>query len=197
MDVSFKVIRIFWEYKSGSIEKKRKTQGTKDEARAHQYTEIRETRKARTISTTIVMIHFFQNFILKFSMFAWWDQAPERLGIPSLLCTLPACESSFCSPVQHHTGFTSSGYTFFSHHLGCFSGAFQSFCIKDRALLIPQAIMLVGNLKATLLEASWEWGQLMSYFIPTVDKIIKSVKKCPGTYNKFYGHIFKDTHGQV
>lgn len=154
MDVSFKVIRIFWEYKTGSLEKNRKTQGAKGEAWACQYTEIRETRKARTTPTTILMIHFFQNFILKFSMFIWWDQAPDILGIPSLLCILPAC-ISFFSPVQQHTGFTSFGYTFFSYHLGHFSCDFQCFCIKNRALLIPQAIMVVRNLNATLLEASW------------------------------------------
>ena len=65
MDVSFKVIRIFRAYKSVSIEKAQRMKPA-----TCQYTEIRETRKAITTPTTTVMIHFFQNFILKFSMFA-------------------------------------------------------------------------------------------------------------------------------
>lgn len=34
------------------------------------YIEIRETRKAATVSITVVIICFFYNFILKYSVFA-------------------------------------------------------------------------------------------------------------------------------
>lgn len=138
---------------------------------------------------------FLLKCYIKIVSFACGEKVSDGLGIPPLFHTLPTSASSFCSPVQHPIGFIPSGYVFL-HHLGHFSGTFQDFCIKYRGFLIPQFTVVVENLTVTLFDVSWEWGQARSCFTLVFDKIMTR-EECPEMHNTFYGHLFKDTHGQV
>lgn len=123
-----------WEFSENTRVAAEITERTKEERTklaAYLYIEIRETRKAATVSVIVVIICFFYNFILKYSVFACWDKASDGLGIPSLLQTLPAFESSF-SPLS---------ILFIPHYM----------------LFLPilDAFQVLSNVSASSTEAFW------------------------------------------